>query len=295
MADPWTEHPASSEILEHASKILGWDVVEKSRDPEALKRTEIVQPAVFACDLAAFSVLQAEGVPCNAAAGHSLGEYAALVASGAVDLDTGLEALAARAEAMGKASRDRPGAMTALIGISADEAREICDVAGRADVLAVANENAPKQTVLSGSVTAVERAEELARSRGAKAVRLPVAGAFHSPLMEPALGPVREAISRVEFREPAFELVPNVSGTPTRKPVALRDLLSRHLVSPVRWDTSLHSMADAGITWFVEAGPGDVLAKLARRAVDGSTVRTVNSPEDARTVADEVRRARDDF
>jgi [acyl-carrier-protein] S-malonyltransferase len=113
--------------------------------------------------------------------------------------------------------------------------------------------------------------------------------------MEPALGPVREAISRVEFRELAFELVPNVSGTPTRKPVALRDLLSRHLVSPVRWDTSLHSMADAGITWFVEAGPGDVLAKLARRAVDGSTVRTVNSPEDARTVADEVRRARDDF
>lgn len=295
MADPWVGHPASMEILERCSKVLGWDVVEESRDASALARTEIVQPAVFACDVAAFAALQAEGVPCHAAAGHSLGEYAALVASGAVDLEPGLEALASRAEAMGRASRHNPGAMTALIGVTLEEAREICDVAGRADVLAVANENGPKQTVLSGSVTAIERAEELARGRGAKAVRLNVAGAFHSPLMEPALGPVREAISKVTFHKPAFELVPNVSGSPTSKPLALRDLLSRHLVSPVKWDASLQAMAGSGITWFLEAGPGDVLAKLARRAVNGSTVRTVNSPDEARAVADEVRRARDDF
>src|SRR5439155_16537906 len=147
-------------------------------------------------DVAAFAALRAESVPCQAAAGHSLGEYAALVASGAVELEPALEALASRAEAMGQASRHKPGAMTALIGVSLDEAREICDVAGRADVLAVANENGPKQAVLSGSVTAVERAEELARGRGAKAVRLNVAGAFHSPLMDPALGPVRAAISK---------------------------------------------------------------------------------------------------
>ena len=217
MADPWLDHPAGKDIMERAGAVLGWDVAEASRDPEALGRTEIVQPAVFACDLAAYAVLAAEGVRCDVAAGHSLGEYAAVVASGAVDLEAGLAALAARAEAMGRASREHPGAMTALIGVSPEEAHGICEVAGRGDVLAVANENSPKQTVLSGSVAAVGKAEELARSRGARAVRLNVAGAFHSPLMEPALGPVREALSRIEFREPAFQIVPNVSGTPTTR------------------------------------------------------------------------------
>jgi malonyl CoA-acyl carrier protein transacylase len=192
---------------------------------------------------------------------------------------------------MGKASRNNPGAMTALIGMSPEEAHEVCAMAGRGDVLAVANENSPKQTVLSGSVTAVGRAEDLARSRGAKAVRLNVAGAFHSPLMEPALGPVREAISRVDFRAPAFTIVPNVSGRPTQQPLELRDLLARHLISPVRWDASLRAMGDLGVTWFLEAGPGDVLSKLARRAMPGGEVRAVGSPDSARQVAEEIRRA----
>jgi [acyl-carrier-protein] S-malonyltransferase len=294
MADPWLDHPAGKDIMERAGTVLGWDVAEASRDPEALGRTEIVQPAVFACDLAAFAVLAAEGVHCDMAAGHSLGEYAAVVASGAVDLEAGLAALAARAEAMGRASREHPGAMTALIGVSPEEAHDICEVAGRGDVLAVANENSPKQTVLSGSVEAVGKAEELARSRGARAVRLNVAGAFHSPLMEPALGPVREALSRIEFREPAFQIVPNVSGTPTTRASAIRDCLARHLVSPVRWDATMDAMGEAGVTWLLEAGPGDVLSKLARRALPESTVRTVGSPADARTVADELRRSQDD-
>jgi [acyl-carrier-protein] S-malonyltransferase len=291
MADPWLDHPASKEVIEQASAVLGWDVVSRSRDPEALKLTEVVQPAVFACDLAAFAALKAEGVPCHAAAGHSLGEYAALVASGAVAFDVGLAALAARAEAMGGASRDRPGAMTALIGLTAAEAADVCDVAGRGDVLAVANENAEKQTVLSGSVAAVERAEELARSRGARAVRLQVAGAFHSPLMQPALQPVRDALARIEFHEPAFVLVPNVSARPTTNPLVLRDLLSRHLVSPVRWEASMRAMGDMGIRWFLEAGPGDVLGKLARRAVAGSQVRQIGAPDAAVAVAAELRRA----
>jgi [acyl-carrier-protein] S-malonyltransferase len=292
MADPWLDHPAGKEVIERASEILGWDVAERSRDPRALERTEVVQPAVFACDLAAFSVLRAEGVRIDAGAGHSLGEYAALVASGAVGFDEGLAALAARAEAMGSASTENPGAMTALIGLSPAEAAEVCEVAGRGDVLAVANENAPKQIVLSGSVTAVQRAEEVARSRGAKAVRLQVAGAFHSPLMQPALQPVRDAIARIPFREPGFALVPNVSGRPTTNPLALRDLLSRHLVSPVRWEASMRALGELGVGWFLEAGPGDVLGKLARRAVPGAQVRQVGTPEAAVAVAAELRLAR---
>jgi [acyl-carrier-protein] S-malonyltransferase len=280
MVDPWLNHPAGKDIVERSSAVLGWDVAATSRDPKALERTEVVQLAVFVCDLAAHGVLTAEGVRCDIAAGHSLGEYAALVAAGVVELEPGLEALAARAE---------------VIGVSPEEAADICAVAGRGDVLAVANENSAKQTVLSGSVSAVERAEELARSRGAKAVRLSVAGAFHSPLMEPALGPVREVLSRVQFHVPSFPIVPNVSATPTTQPSALRDCLSRHLISPVRWDATMRAMEDAGVTWFVETGPGDVLAKLARRAVPGSVVRAVGSPDEARAVADEVRREQDDF
>jgi [acyl-carrier-protein] S-malonyltransferase len=289
MADPWLEHKKAKKVLDRASKALGWDVVEKSRDPDALSRTDIVQPAIFACDLAANAVLRDEGVPCHAAAGHSLGEYAALVAAGVMDLKRGLQALAVRARSMQEASEANPGAMTALIGMSLDEAREVCEVAGRGDVLAVANENGPKQTVLSGTVAAVERAEELARGRGAKAVRLPVAGAFHSQLMDPAVQPVREAISRITFHTPEFPIVPNASGKLTTQPLALRDLLARHLSSPVKWDASLRSMADADITTFIESGPGDVLAKLARRAIPEADVRTVGSPGEARAVAEQVR------
>jgi [acyl-carrier-protein] S-malonyltransferase len=289
MADPWVEHKQGRKVLGRASKVLGWDVVEVSRDPEALKRTDVVQQAIFACDLAAFAVLRDEGVPCHAAAGHSLGEYAALVAAGVMDLKRGLQALAVRARAMQEASEKNLGAMTALIGMSLEEAREVCEVAGRGDVLAVANENGPKQTVLSGSIAAIERAEELARGKGAKAVRLQVAGAFHSPLMDSAVQPVREAISRITFHAPDFPIVPNASGKPTEQPLVLRDLLSRHLSSPVKWDASLRSMADMGITLFIEAGPGDVLAKLARRAIPGADVRTVGSPGEARAVAESVR------
>jgi [acyl-carrier-protein] S-malonyltransferase len=289
MADPWLDDKRAKRVLHKCSKVLGWDVVEASRDPEALKRTDIVQPAIFACDLAAYAVLREEGVPCHAAAGHSLGEYAALVAGGALDLKHGLQALAVRAKAMQEAAEQNPGAMTALIGMSVQEAWEVCEVAGRGDKLAVANENGPKQTVLSGSVAAIERAEEVARTRGAKAVRLQVAGAFHSPLMDSAVQPVREAISRINFHTPRFPVVPNASGKPTTQPLVLRDLLSRHLSSTVKWDASLRAMAEMGITHFIEAGPGDVLAKLARRAVPGAEVRTVGSPDEARAVGQEIR------
>jgi [acyl-carrier-protein] S-malonyltransferase len=291
MADPWLEHPASRDILEQTSHVLGWDVVERCRDEEALKGTETAQLGILACDLAAFAVLRAEGVSFQAAAGHSLGEYAALVATGSVDLESGLRTVMARAEAMGQAGREQPGGMTAIIGLTAEEARDVCEVAGRGDLLAVANENAAKQIVLSGSIPALEQAEALARDRGAKALRLQVAGAFHSPLMKPALQLVRDVVSRVEFRAPEFPIVPNVSARPTTQPLVLRDLLSRHLVSPVRWEASMVAMGDMGITWFLEAGPGDVLAKLARRAVSGATVRPVGSPADARAAAEDLREA----
>jgi len=291
MADPWLAHPASRAVIERASKILQWDVADFSGDDDALKRTDVVQPAVFTCDVAAYEALRAEGVDIGVGAGHSLGEYAALVASGALSFEDGLRTLDVRAKWMQRASEERPGAMTALIGMSPDEVRELCDVAGRGDVLQVANENGPRQVVVSGSMAAIERAEELCRNRGWRCIRLKVSGAFHSPLMEPAVQPVRDAISKIHFHRPAFPVVPNASGKPTQQPLALRDLLSRHIASPVRWEATMRSMSEQGISWFVEAGPGDVLAKLARRAVPGSVVRTAGSPEDACSVAADLQQS----
>src|SRR5437867_3493867 len=181
----------------------------------------------------------------------------------------------------GMAAEQRPGTMSALIGVGPTEAAEICEVAGRGDVLAVANENAANQVVLSGSVAAIDRAEELARSRGVKAIRLKVAGAFHSPLMQPAVEPIRAALAGIEFREPRFPIVANVSGRFVGDPAALRDGLSRHVVSPVRWERSMHALGRAGFDVFVEAGPGQVLSKLAKRELPRVRVTVVGSPREA--------------
>ena len=288
MADPWASHPAGRSVLDEGSEVLGRDVVELCRDEEALATTEWVQPALFLCDLAAFRVLEAEGLRFEAAAGHSLGEFVALVSAEVLELRPALDVVVERGRAMQEASASSPGAMTALIGLSAEEAAELCAIAGRGDVLEVANENGPSQVVLSGSVAAVERAEDLARSQRARAVRLRVAGAFHSPLMRSALQRVREAISHLEFQEPRFDVVPNVSGRPTREPLALRDQLSRHVVSPVRWERGIRAMADLGIEAFVEAGPGDVLSKLARRIIPGVDVASIGSPAEATSLAAEM-------
>jgi len=285
MADPWTSHEAGVAVFDRLSATWDRDLVELCRDAEALATTEMVQPALFACDLAALRVLEADGVHFDGAAGHSLGEFVALVAAGVLEDVDAFRIVVTRGRAMQEASNAAPSGMTAIIGLSPADAAEICRVAGRGDVLEVANENAAKQVVLSGSIPAIERAEEAARSRGAKAIRLKVAGAFHSPLMRPAQAPVREALSHATFHEPTMLLAPNVSGRVTRESSALRDLLSRHVVSPVRWERSIRALAGAGIDTFVEAGPGDVLSKLARRIATGTTAVAVGNPDQAKEFA----------
>ena len=288
MADPWASHPAGRAVLEDCTDVLGWDVVEAARDADRLADTAVVQPALFACGLAAFRVLEAEGVRFEMTAGHSLGEFAALTAAGVLEPRAAVAAVAERGRAMHDAAEENPGAMTALLGLGPADAADICLIAGRGDVLTVANENSPKQTVVSGTVAAVERAEALARDRGARTIRLKVAGGFHSPLMQEALPRVRAAVAALTFSEPRIPVVPNASGKPTSHPFALRDLLSRHLVSPVRWERSMRAMAEAGMDLFVEAGPGDVLSKLVKRCVPGARAVAVGSPAEARVLAEEL-------
>lgn len=281
MADPWMLHAAGREVLDEASSAMARDVAEGCHDEELLATTEFVQPALLACGVAAFRVLQAEGAAFLGAAGHSLGEFAALVAADVLDLADALAVVVIRGRAMQRAGEERPGTMAALLGTDVERAIALCDDARGDDVLVVANENSPTQVVISGSVPAVERASTLAAERKIRAVRLNVAGAFHSPLMEPAVAPIVERLSAIGFRTPSFPIAENVVGALVADPDELRELLGRQVVSPVRWIGCARALADAGAETFVEAGPGDVLTKLAKRAVPGKRAVAIGSPEAA--------------
>ena len=198
-----------------------------------------------------------------------------------LDLADALRIVIVRGRAMQAAGVERPGTMTALLGIGTEEARALCDEARGDEVLLVANENSPQQVVISGSIPAIERAEALAAGRRVRAVRLNVAGAFHSLLMEPAVEPLSAAIDAAAFRPPRFPVAANVTGELESDPEELRALLERHVVSPVRWERCAKALAAAGADLFVEAGPGDVLTKLAKRVVPGARAAAVGSPEAA--------------
>jgi [acyl-carrier-protein] S-malonyltransferase len=281
MADPWTEHPASRAVLDEASELMGRDIAVGCRDEASLATTEFVQPALLACAVAAFQVLETEGVSFGGAAGHSLGEFAALVAAGVIGLAEALDVVVIRGRAMQRAGQERPGTMTALLGVDAVKAAALCDEVRGDDVLVVANQNSPAQVVISGSTPAIERAETSARERRIRAVRLNVAGAFHSALMDPAVAPIVDRLASVDFRTPRFPIAENVAGALVDDPDELRELLGRHVVSPVRWESCVRALSDAGATVFVEAGPGDVLTTLAKRVVPEATAVAVGSPEAA--------------
>jgi [acyl-carrier-protein] S-malonyltransferase len=284
MADPWAAHPAGRAVLEEAGEAMGRDVVAGAHDEAALATTEFVQPALLACGVAAFRVLEAEGLTgVVGAAGHSLGEFSALVAAGVLPLAGALRVVVVRGEAMQRAGEARPGTMTALLGAGPDDAEAICEEARDDDVLLVANRNSPVQSVISGSVAAIERAEAVAAARKIRAVRLQVAGAFHSPLMQPAVQPIIDELATLEFRAPAFPIAENVSGTLVADAGELRALLEHHVISPVRWYDDAQALAAAGATTFLECGPGDVLTKMAKRVVPGSRAVAVGSPEAAVT------------
>jgi [acyl-carrier-protein] S-malonyltransferase len=279
MAAAWAREPAAAACFEQASDVLGYDVVALTGDPEALRRTELVQPAVLAVTVAAWRELERRGVRPSAVAGHSLGEFGALVAAGVLEFNAALVAVRQRGLAMARAAARRPGAMTALIGLAPAAAEQVRALAAGPDVLVVANLNAPEQVVLSGSLPAVERAEREAERRGAVAVRLAVGGAFHSPLMAPAEETVRQLVNRLRFAPARCPVVSNVTARATSEPSALRSALATHVVSPVRWEASMRTLAGLGVTVVVETGPGDALSRLARRCVTGLQAVALRGPE----------------
>ena len=265
---------------ERADNILGWSLRELCLNgPEDdLTRTEHAQPAIFALSYALWDALAQEGPQPSGAAGHSLGEYTALAASGVLTFESALTLVVARGRAMAQAADLEPSGMAALLGADQDTAEKVVAASAAAGGrLTIANLNAPGQIVLAGSARDIEWLGVNARDLGVRrAVPLNVAGAFHSAFMEPASREVAEALNGVDFNSFAFPVWSNTTAAPHTLG-DLRRLLALQVVSPVLFSESLAGMGEAGISTFIHVGPGDVTAGMARRSVPESDVMVVSA------------------
>ena len=278
-----------------ASSCLGWDLTEtlRSASPDELRQTYIAQPAIFCVSIAALQALERAGVRPDYVAGHSLGEFAALVAAGSLSFEAGLTLVARRAEAMQRAADANPGSMSAVLGLSVEGVELAVAKARGEDVLAVANDNAPGNVVVSGSWPALERLPAAARELGAKrVVPLNVGGAFHSPLMAPAAEEFRQHLASAPLSAPSVPVVANATAEPHTSVEELRELLARQLTGPVRWTESVRRLVDLGVDTFVEVGPGTVLAGLVKRIVEGVRVLSAGNAAAVAAVAEALREQR---
>ena len=280
MGAAWVDHP-SFEVVAEASAAAGRDLAALVLEApmEELTATNNAQLATFVQSLVVLDAVERLGLSPGACAGHSLGEYTALVASGALSFEDGVQLVVARGEAMVRAGEDAPGTMAALLGITDDDAEAACQRA-EGDVW-VANYNAPGQVVIAGTTEAVRTASDLAKDLGARRVMpIPVSGAFHTPLMAAARSALRKALGDSSFHVPEIPVVANVDARVHIDPGEWPGLLSAQLCSPVRWRQSLETLAGLGGTTFVELGPGGVLSGLARRSVPDVETVSVAQPDD---------------
>jgi len=270
------------EVMEAADRALDIDLLALMFDgPEAaLTQTENQQPAILTHSLAALAAAQERGLKPGIVAGHSLGEYSALVAGAVLGAEDAVALIRFRAEVMAEAAADQPGAMSAILGLDAEPVETIVQEAGQEGVCRLANYNCPGQVVISGSVPAIERAEELASEAGAKRViRLRVSGAFHTPLMAAAADRLIERLRRTPLQPAQVPVVSNVDATVRTDPGQIRDALGQQMLSSVFWEQSVRTMADAGVDALVEIGPGTVLSRLVRRT--DRTLRVLNVEDQA--------------
>jgi [acyl-carrier-protein] S-malonyltransferase len=264
--DLYDAFPAAKSVYDRASDLLGFDVRKLAFEgPEdELRKTCFTQPALLVHSIAVYEILKGKGIQPELAAGHSLGEYSALHAAGALDFESVVKLVKRRGELMFAEGAKNPGTMAAIIGMGGDAVAELCrEVEG---IVVPANFNEPTQTVISGQVPAVEKAMELAKARGAlKAVRLPVSGAFHSPLLENSAREFREYLAMFEIREPRFPVIANVTAEPEKTAAEIRANLENQLISPVQWTRTIQTARGLGTEQFYEVGAGKVLTGLVKR------------------------------
>jgi [acyl-carrier-protein] S-malonyltransferase len=279
-------YPAAKAVFDEVDAALGerFSALIWEGDVETLTLTENAQPALMATSIAAVRALGAEGISLTSAAyvaGHSLGEYSALCAAGAISLADAARLLRLRGRAMQAAVPVGVGAMAALLGLDFATASEVAQEAAQGEVCQAANDNDPAQVVVSGHRAAIERAVEIAKARGAKrAVLLPVSAPFHCALMEPAARVMAEALDAVEIRAPEVPVVANVRARPVDDPAVIRALLVEQVTGRVRWRESVEWMAAQGVDEFWEIGAGKALSGMVRRIAKEAETRAVGTPED---------------
>lgn len=263
--DLYDSSSLAREMFEEANHVLGFDITKIMFEgtPEQLKETKVTQPAIFIHSVIMARMLGGEFIP-NMVAGHSLGEFSALVAAESISYLDGLKLVSKRAQAMQKACDSKPSTMAAILGLEDSVVEEVCsDIDG---IVVPANYNSPGQLVISGEWTAVEQACALAKEKGAKrALLLPVGGAFHSPMMESAREELAIAIKNTNFNTPICPIYQNVNAKPERSPLHIQENLISQLTGAVRWTQSVQNMIADGATHFVEVGPGKVLQGLVKK------------------------------
>ncbi len=264
--DLYEQSPVAKEYFEKANEILGFRITDLmfNGTAEDLRQTKVTQPAVFLHSVISAIVLGDEFKP-DMVAGHSLGEFSALVAAGALTFEDGLKLVSKRAMAMQKACELEESTMAAILALPDDVVEEVCESIND-HVVVPANYNCPGQIVISGDIAGVDRACEILKEKGAKrALRLSVGGAFHSPLMRPAAEDLQVAIDETVFSKPVCPIYQNVNAYPQTAPEAIKENLKAQLTAPVRWTQTVKNMITDGATEFVELGPGDVLKGLIKK------------------------------
>jgi len=280
MGSSWLNHP-SWELIEEASDATHVDLAELliNADEESLRETQNAQLSTFVLSMLILDAVERLGLDSTGHAGHSLGEYSALTASGALDFFDAVKLVNIRGNAMKSAIEENPGTMSAVLGLSDSDVEELCaEIDGE---VWVANYNSPGQLVIAGGDSAIEEASDLARKMGAKKVaRLSVAGAFHTPLMSSARAELSEAIENTDIRSPSGVVVANVDGMAHENPETWRALMSAQLCSPVRWTQTIETLLQMNFSTFIEIGPGKVLTGLTKRAEPNTQRLNINEPSD---------------
>jgi [acyl-carrier-protein] S-malonyltransferase len=278
--------PLAKEVFQRSEQVLGFSLSKLCFEgPEdALRDTANAQPAILAASLACLAAALEDGALRRPAftAGHSLGEFSALVAAGALDLEDALSLVATRGRLMRDASEREPGTMIAVIGLNGEALEEVC----RASGVETCNYNSPSQVVIGGAVAAVEEATRLIKERGGRGLPLNVSGAFHTSLMAPVEEEFARAVDACPVRDAAVPVVANTTAQPLTKAAAVREELRQQITRPVLWHQSVMTMIEAGVTTFVETGPGRVLSGLIKRAGAGLTALNLDSVDSLAALRD---------